>query len=129
MKYLCIGYFDAERMRALPKLEVDAVMAKCAPHLDVLYRNGHVLFDIGVSEEEKEVRLVSGVLDIGDARPRTSHRKVGGVFLVEGKDIDEAARVASMHPATQVPDGESLGWHIEVRPVHTLELLREIKGP
>lgn len=32
--------------------------------------------------------------------------------------MEEAIRLASMHPTTQVDQGEAYGWRTEVRPVH-----------
>lgn len=36
--------------------------------------------------------------------------------------MDEAVRVASLHPTAQVPAGEQLGWRMEIRPVHYFQL-------
>lgn len=35
------------------------------------------------------------------------------------RDLNEASRLASMHPAAHL--GEQVGWGIEVRPIETLE--------
>ena len=40
---------------------------------------------------------------------------VGGFFIIEAADKDEAVRVASLHPAAAL--GESVGWGIEVHPI------------
>ena len=43
---------------------------------------------------------------------------IGSVLLIEADSDEEALRVAKLHPTTQIPEGELLGWRIEVRPVH-----------
>ena len=40
---------------------------------------------------------------------------VGGFFIVEAKDRDEAIRLASLHPAATL--GEEAGWGLEVHPI------------
>lgn len=40
---------------------------------------------------------------------------VGGFFIIEAADKDEAVRVASLHPAATL--GECVGWGIEVHPI------------
>jgi len=45
---------------------------------------------------------------------------VGGFFIIEARDLNEAIRVASKHPAAHL--GEQVGWGIEVRPIETYEV-------
>lgn len=40
---------------------------------------------------------------------------MGGLFIIEARDLNEAIMVASKHPAAHM--GEEVGWGIEVRPV------------
>ncbi|MDI1268691.1 MAG: YciI family protein [Polaromonas sp.] len=44
---------------------------------------------------------------------------VGGFFIINAADRDEAVRVASLHPAATL--GESVGWGIEVHPIGFFE--------
>ena len=44
---------------------------------------------------------------------------VGGFFIIEAADKDEAVRVDSLHPAATL--GESVGWGIEVHPIGFFE--------
>ncbi len=44
---------------------------------------------------------------------------VGGFFIIEAADKDEAVRVASLHPAATL--GESVGWGIELHPIGFFE--------
>ena len=44
---------------------------------------------------------------------------VGGFFIIEAADKDEAVRVASLHSAATL--GESVGWGIEVHPIGFFE--------
>jgi hypothetical protein len=41
--------------------------------------------------------------------------QVGGLIVIEAKDLNEAIRIASLHPAAHL--GEDIGWGIEIRPI------------
>jgi hypothetical protein len=44
---------------------------------------------------------------------------VGGFFIIDAENLDEAVRIASLHPAAHL--GEHAGWGIEVRPIGMLQ--------
>ena len=122
MKYQCMGFFDKEKMDALPKEEIDAIMLECQPHLDELYKSGHLLMDLGVAQEVKSLQRIDGKVQV-DASPSAEPTKVlGSVFVIEAQDMEEAIQVASQHPTVQVSSGEQLGWELEIRPVHFFEM-------
>jgi len=41
--------------------------------------------------------------------------QVGGLVIIEAADLNEAVRIASLHPAAHL--GEKLGWGVEIRPI------------
>jgi hypothetical protein len=117
MKFLCLGYFDPEKMGALPRAGVDAVMAECEPHLRIFHDTGQVLLDAGLALESTRLRRMGGeVVSYASADPGRTPR-VGGVQVIEAKDLEEAIRIAQLHPTTQVTSGEHLGWTLEIRPI------------
>jgi hypothetical protein len=122
MKYQCMGFFDQEKMDALPKDEIDAIMQECQPHLDKLYKSGHLLMDAGVDKEVKSLQRVDGKIQVFDNRFAEPKRILGSVFIIEAHDMEEAIQVATMHPTVQVTEGELLGWEIEIRPIHSFEM-------
>ena len=65
------------------------------------------------------VRARNGKVTI-DAGPfAVAKTQVGGFFIIEARDLNEAIRVAAMHPAGQL--NEHLGWAVEVRPIEVFE--------
>ncbi|MBB6669478.1 YciI family protein [Cohnella nanjingensis] len=121
MKYLCLGYFNPEKMDARPKEEIDDVMRECQPRLEELYKTGQVMIDAGLDLEAKSVRRTSGDVRVIDGPFIESKEMIGSAFLIEARDMEEAIRVASLHPAIQVSAGERFGWGIEIRPIHYFE--------
>ena len=119
MKFLCLGYFDPAKMRALPPERVDALMQECQPHMEAQYGTGKVVAVFGADDEARHLRLSGGKLDVSDHDAATPE-KVGCVFVLEAADMEEAVRLAALHPTTQIAAGEALGWRTEVRPVQYL---------
>jgi hypothetical protein len=122
MKYLCLGYLDPEKMNARPKAEIDVVMSECQPHVEELYRSGHLLVDAGLALENKCLRRVDGKVRITDGPFIETKEMIGSAFLIEAQDMEEAIRVASLHPTAQVSAGQQFGWGIELRPIHYFEM-------
>jgi hypothetical protein len=117
LKYLCLGYFDRQKMDALSKAQIDAVMGECAPHLDELYGSGQVIIDAGLDVTAKGLQRLGGQLQVSDGPPVQAQEMIGCALLIEADNMDDAVRVAALHPTTRVHAGERLGWRMEVRPI------------
>lgn len=118
MKYLCLGHFDPAKMEALPKSQLNAIMSQCRPHIHTLYASGHVLVDAGLDLTTKSLRRAHGQINVNDGPLSPSPTMIGAAFIIDARDLNEAVAIATLHPTLQVPAGEDLGWHIEIRPIH-----------
>ena len=117
MKFLCLGYLDAAEMDSRPKDEIEAIMHECPPHLENFYNSGQVIVDAGLSSETKCLRRANGKVKVIDGPFIETKEMIGSAFLIEAKDMEEAIRIASLHPTVQVSAGEQFGWGIEIRPI------------
>ncbi|MEH7440733.1 YciI family protein [Bacillus sp. JJ1122] len=118
MIFLCMGYFNPEKMDARPRAEIDAVMSECQPVVENFYESGKVLIDAGLESETKSLRRVNGKVIVTDGPFTETKELIGSIFIFEAEDMDEAIQLASLHPTTQISRGEEFGWRIEIRPVH-----------
>lgn len=121
MKYLCLGYLDREKMDALSEAELAEVMNECPPHMDTLRASGKLLMATGLQSDATYLRRMKGKISVTDGPFMETKEIVGGVFLIEADDMDEAIRIASLHPTVQVSAGERFGWRLELRPIHYFE--------
>ncbi|WP_338777040.1 YciI family protein [Metabacillus sp. FJAT-52054] len=121
MIFLCMGYFNPEKMDARPKAEIEAVMSECQPYIEKFYDSGKVLLDAGLESETISLRRVNGKVMTTDGPITKTKERIGSIFVFEAENMDEAIQLASLHPTTQVSKGEEFDWHIEVRPVHYLK--------
>ena len=117
MKYLCLAYYDEKAFEALSKCELDALVRQCPPHDAALRASGHLIVQasLGLSRETTCIRPRNGKVSITDGPFTETKELVGGFFVIEARDLNEAIRVASLHPAAHL--GERVGWGIEVRPI------------
>jgi hypothetical protein len=115
MKFLCLAYGDEQRMKALTKAEFEGLVAKCKIHDDALRRTGKVLMTESLEWGTTTIRPRGGKTLVTDGPFIETKETVGGLFIIEARDLNEAIRIASLHPAAHL--GEGQGWAIEVRPI------------
>ena len=118
MMFLVTGYFNADKMNGKTDLEIDQIMATCEPYLQELYASEQVLMDMGLEASMKQLKRESHQISITDGPVTESKEVMGSAFVIEALDMEDAVRIASIHPTTQVPEAEALGWRLEIRPVH-----------
>ncbi|MEJ2502686.1 MAG: YciI family protein [Gemmatimonadota bacterium] len=119
MRYLCLGYYDPTAFEALSAEERLATAKECAPHDAELRASGRLL-SVASLEHGVHVALRPGEsgTSVTDGPYAEAKELVGSFFIVEADDLNEAVRIASLHPAARVrPD---LGFGIEVRPIEIL---------
>ena len=115
MKYLCLAYGDRKRIEALSKAEFEALLSRIRVHDEELRRSGHFVFAESLEWDVMTVRPRNGKPVVTDGPFVETKETIGGLVMIEARDLNEALRIASLHPAAH--HGEDLGWGIEVRPV------------
>lgn len=117
MKYLCLAYYDEEKFDALSPAELDAIVSQCPPHDEALRGTGQLVAvaSLGTTQSSTSIRPRNGKPSVTDGPFTETKEQVGSIFIIEARDLNEAIRVASKHPAASL--GEQAGWGIEVRPI------------
>ena len=115
MKYLCLAYGDPKKTGAMSKSEVDALMSEIRTYDAELRESGHLVTAESLEWAATTLRSRNGKVVITDGPFLEAKELVGGLVVIEARDLDEAVRVASMHPAART--GENLGWAVELRPI------------
>lgn len=115
-KFLCLGYYDVEKFRALSPAAMQALVSQCPPRDAELRATGRMLFAASLSEPQERVclRPRNGKPAVTDGPYAEAKEMVGGLFMIEAEDITEAIAIASRHPAAEL--GEDVGWGIEILP-------------
>jgi len=114
MKFLCLIYLDEAEMDALPAHEMDALNAGHLELNEELRRSGHFIEAEALQPSRELVRLRQGRRAAVTDGPFTESKElIAGFYLLEARDIEEAAEIASRFPG---------GRHgsVEVRPCREL---------
>ncbi|HYC46687.1 MAG TPA: YciI family protein [Burkholderiales bacterium] len=121
MKYLCLAYYDVKTFESTSKDELKAVVSQCPAHDAELRQSGHLLVQASLGEVTgtTTIRPKNGKPTVTDGPFTETKEQVGGFFMIEARDLNEAILIASKHPAAHL--GEQLGWAIEVRPIRFWE--------
>jgi hypothetical protein len=122
MKYLCLAYYDEKKFDTLSKQQLEAIRTECKPYDEELQQSGHLVAtgSLQSTQSTVSVRPRNGKVSITDGPFAETKEQVGGFFVIEARDLNEAIRVASKHPAAHL--NEQLGWGIEVRPIEIFGL-------
>ena len=111
MKYLCLIYSDETKWTNAPKSDADAMMAEYGAYTDSIKKSKHYLAGEGLqpTQTATTVRIRNGKLSTTDGPFAETKEQLGGFYLVDAKDLNDAIQVASKIPGAKVGS-------IEVRP-------------
>ena len=109
MKYLCLVYLEADKLRAVP----DRECLNCGDDLKNkgVLLSAEPLFPV---ETARTVRVRNGRVAITDGPFAETKEQLAGFYLIDAASHDEAMRIAATIPPAR--EGS-----IEVRPVRELE--------
>jgi hypothetical protein len=112
MKYLCLIYYDEVRAAALPEAEYLRIAGEAVAYGEELSGKGQFLASAALqpTENATTIRMQGGKVTVTDGPFAETKEQLGGFFLVEARDLNEAIRIASKIPPAK------LGC-IEIRPV------------
>ena len=121
MKYVCLGYMDPNKWKSLSESEIHAFVDECCTYDDVLRKNGHFAGGEGLQGPESAVtlRFQGGKVAVTDGPYAETKEQLGGILILEAKDLNHAIQLMSKHPGVR-------GGPFEIRPAADLtEMVRE----
>jgi hypothetical protein len=115
MKYLCLVYHEEAKLNALPGSEYDALATESLALVEELRTSGHHIAANALQavDTATTLRVRKGKVSMTDGPFAETKEQLGGFFLVEARDLNEAIRIASKIPGARIGS-------IEVRPVKEL---------
>ncbi|MBS1708008.1 MAG: hypothetical protein JSS65_04720 [Armatimonadetes bacterium] len=117
MQFLCLGYLDVATFDAEPESVKSEVMTACFAQCKPFRATGKVVAEEALhgTQTAKSIRPRDGKPTVTDGPFIETKEQLGSFFIVEAENIDEAVKIASLHPAAIF--GEKYGFGIEVRPI------------
>jgi hypothetical protein len=116
MKFLFLIYHDETTLDALPDGEMQGLVDSALDYDEEIRRSGHYIVSNALQRVHtaRTVRVRGGTVSTTDGPFAETKEQLGGFFLIEAKDMDEACEVASRFPPARLGT-------IEVRPVQELQ--------
>ncbi len=116
MKYLCLVYHEEATIDALPKDEHAAIVADVLAYREELRQSGHYLASSPLQPVRSAVtvRARNGKVVVTDGPFAETREQLGGFYLIEARDLNDAIRLAAKMPPAR------LGC-IEVRPLREFD--------
>jgi hypothetical protein len=115
MKFLFTIYHEEKTLDALSEGEMRTLVDSALDYSEEIRRSGHYIASNALKRGEtaRTLRVRGGKVSTTDGPFAETKEQLGGFFLIEAKDMDEACAVAARFPPAR------LGV-IEVRPVQEL---------
>ena len=112
MQYLLLIYDNEQIWRDMPKAESDKMFAEYMQFTADLKKSGHHIAGDALQpvSTATTVRIRNGKTQTTDGPFAETKEQLGGYYLINAKDLDEARKIAERIPSARVGS-------IEIRPV------------
>jgi hypothetical protein len=108
MKYLCLVYVDEQRLGELPDED-------CVAYDAAIRKSGHCIASEALESVQTAttVRVRNGKLSVADGPFAETKEQLGGFYMIEAADLNEAIQIASRIPPARVGC-------VEIRPIRPI---------
>ncbi|MFA5940914.1 MAG: YciI family protein [Sinimarinibacterium sp.] len=112
MKYICLAYEQEKTLDELSPSDWDSLRQETLAYVDELTRSGHHLASAPLESVRMAttVRVRNGRTSTTDGPFAETKETLGGFFMIEARDLNEALQIAARWPSARFGS-------IEVRPV------------
>ena len=104
MKYVCLGFIDETKFAEIPPEEARRMMDECFDYDDELRRGGHFLGGEALDSASGAVtlRMKEGKIEVTDGPYAETKEMLGGILLLEARDLNHAISLMSKHPGVKM---------------------------
>jgi hypothetical protein len=112
MKYLCMIYSEESQLATLPKDQMDSMIKEYMAFTEDIKRSGQYIGGnpLQPTQTATTVRVRQGKISTTDGPFAETKEQLGGYYLINAKDLNEAIQVAARIPGAR-------SGSIEVRPI------------
>ena len=121
MKYICLGYMEANKFETMSENERNSFLDACFDYDDELRKNGHFAGGEALQPARNAITLrwKNGKASITDGPYAETKEQLGGSLILEATDLNHAIQLMSKHPGVKAGP-------FEIRPAADLtEMIRE----
>jgi hypothetical protein len=116
MKYLCLIYDNESAWPTMPKEQSDAIMGEYDNFTNGIRKSGHYIAGEALqpTHTATTVRVRNGKVSTTDGPFAETKEQLGGFYMIDAKDLNDAIQVASRIPSARLGS-------IEVRPIMSFD--------
>jgi hypothetical protein len=116
MKYLCLIYEDETGWSRMSKDDADTMMHEYFSFTEDVRKSGNYVAGEALhpTQSATTVRVRNGKISTTDGPFAETKEQLGGFYLVEAKDLNEAIQIASRIPSARLGS-------IEIRPIMSFD--------
>ena len=121
MKFVCLGYIEENKFETMSEKERNSMVDECFTYDDFLRKNGHFTGGEALQgpRAAKTLRWKDGKVLVTDGPYAETKEQIGGILILEARDLDHAVQLMSKHPGVKVGP-------FEIRPAADLNaMIRE----
>jgi hypothetical protein len=113
MKYICLGYYEPARHAAMTEDQRNAMFDECFDYDDHLRANGHWVSGEALEPSATALTVYwkNGKVATTDGPYVETKEQLGGILVIEARDINHAVQLMSRHPSTK------FGAIFDIRPI------------
>jgi hypothetical protein len=104
MKFICMGYMDEEAWAKIPEAEQQGMVEKCMAFDDELRQGGHFIGGEALQFGPSAVtlRMRNGQVSVTDGPFAETKEQLGGILILEARDLNHAIALMSRHPGVAI---------------------------
>lgn len=112
MKFLCLAYEEEQKLNALSENEWHALRQETLDYVETLRKSGGLILTHALQSAKtaSTLRIRDGRRAVTDGPFAETKEQIGGFFLIEARDFQEAIEIAAKWPSARIGS-------IEVRPI------------
>ena len=103
MKFVCLGYIEPGTLENLTETDRNAMVDECFTYDDVLRRNGHFAGGEALQGPgaAATLRWKNGKVVMTDGPYAETKEQIGGILILEARDLQHAIELMSKHPGVK----------------------------
>ena len=104
MKYICLGYMDDKNWDGMPETDQNNFLDQCFAYDEMLRKNGHFIGGEALQSAQSAttLRYKNGKVSITDGPFAETKEQLGGIMILEARDLDHAIELMSKHPSIRM---------------------------
>jgi hypothetical protein len=103
MKYICLAYVGEEGWSKMTEAQQNAAFDEVFAYTDELRKSGNLISAEGLQNARSAatLRVVNGKVSVTDGPYAETKEKIGGLYVLEARDLNHAIQLMSKHPVVR----------------------------